>query len=82
MLRIQLLPDCLPMDQWREWKLADRVDIQQRHNSNLVEVSLLVMEALKVWEKRHSCHQKQKRGAVDGSDGNVWMEVKGLLGPC
>ena len=29
----------------------------------LVEVSLQVMEALRMWEKRHSCHKKEKNGS-------------------
>ena len=43
------------MDQWREGKLVDRTNIQKHHNSHLVEVLWLVMGALKIWEKRHSC---------------------------
>ena len=63
-LRIRLLLDCLPMDQWREWKLADRADTQRHHNSNLVEVLWLVMGALKIWEKRHSCQKKEEKGEL------------------
>ena len=34
-----------------------------------------------MWEKRQSCHQKQKKGAVIGSDSDVGMEFEGLLSP-
>ena len=51
------------MDQWREGKLADRADIQRHHNSHLVEVLWLVMGALKIWKKRHSCQKKKKKGS-------------------
>ena len=82
MLRIRLLPDCLPTDHWRERKLADRADIQRHHNSHLVEVLWLVMGALKIWKKRHSCQKKKKKGSCHWSDGDVRMEVRRLLGPC
>ena len=52
------------------------------HNSSLKKVSWPVMEALRRWEKRHSCHKKKKKGGVNGSNGDVRMEVEGLLRPC
>ena len=32
--------------------------------------------------KRHSCHQKKKKGGVNGSNADVGMEVERLPVPC
>ena len=41
----------------------------------------LKMEVLMMWENGTRATKIRKRGDVDGSHGNVWMEVEGLLGP-
>ena len=52
------------MDQWREGRLADRVDIQRHHNSHLVEVLWLVMGALTIWEKQALVPEKEEKGEL------------------
>ena len=63
-LRIRLLPDCLPMDQWREWKLVDRVDIQRHHSSNLVEVLWLSHGSTEDVGKTALVPEKEEKGEL------------------
>ena len=48
----------------RVWMVVDQVDAQWYQNSSLEEVSGLVMEALRMWEKRHSCPPKEEKGEL------------------